>query len=99
MIIFIYIDIKKTEILPLFLIYHAGFNLDFFIFRLVIGFSPLFFAIFSKIPIALISTISELLPAETKGRGNPVGGIEPHTTSYCTINYKQKKSKSLLLRF
>ena len=93
MIIFIYIDIKKTEILPLFLIYHAGFNLDFFIFRLVIWFSPLFFAIFSKIPITLISTISELLPAEIKGSGNPVGGMEPLNISYCIINFSIKKEQ------
>jgi len=44
---------------------------------------------FIKIPIAAINTTKAVLPADINGRGTPVGGILPHTTSYCTINFGQ----------
>ena len=37
--------------------------------------------ILSTTPKALINTISELEPALIKGKGKPVGGIEPVTTA------------------
>ena len=39
---------------------------------------------FKTTPTALINTTSEVLPAETNGKGSPVGGIEPVMACYCT---------------
>ena len=36
-------------------------------------------------PIALIKTTSEVLPAEMNGSGSPVGGMEPVTTAMFMI--------------
>ena len=36
-------------------------------------------------------------PAEINGNGKPVGGIEPVTTSYCTMFLTLKKSKFIAL--
>ena len=40
-----------------------------------------------------MKTRSEVEPAEMNGNGNPVGGIEPLNTSYCTINLSNKKEQ------
>ena len=34
-----------------------------------------------------MKTNSEVEPAEMKGKGKPVGGIEPLNISYCIINF------------
>ena len=38
-----------------------------------------------------MKTNNEVEPALIKGKGNPVGGIEPVNTSYCIINFYKKK--------
>jgi len=44
-----------------------------------------------------MKTNSEVEPAEMNGSGNPVGGIVPVNTSYCTINFCIKKSSFIAL--
>lgn len=34
-----------------------------------------------------MKTSNEVEPALMKGKGNPVGGIEPLNTSYCSMNF------------
>ena len=38
----------------------------------------------STTPMANMKTSKEVEPAKINGNGKPVGGILPHTTSYCT---------------
>lgn len=51
----------------------------------------------STTPIANIKTSKEVEPADIKGSGSPVGGMEPVNMSYCIINFDIKKSKFIAL--
>lgn len=44
-------------------------------------------------PIADMKTNNEVEPALMKDKGNPVGGIEPLNTSYCTMILCKKKEQ------
>lgn len=47
--------------------------------------------------MADIKTNKLVEPAEINGSGKPVGGIEPVTTSYCTMNLCNKKEQFIAL--